>query len=217
MTIAHQLSGAVVNGRVADHPIAPMFLERWSARAFTDEVIGSEDLLTMLEAARWAASSYNVQPWRFVYELRDGPHWRECLDLLVPANRTWARHAAALVFFVSRAGMHEPGSDVELPSPTHAYDTGTASGYFALQANLMGWAVHGMVGFDQGRAMRVLAVPPNHAVQAVYGVGRRGNASLLPEKLRTREHASGRLPLGRLAFRGQFPIGSGEQTSPESH
>lgn len=210
MTIAHQLSGAVINGRVADHPIVPMFLERWSPHAFTDEVIGSEDLLTMLEAARWAASPYNIQPWRFVYELRDGSHWCECLDLLVAANRTWAQHAAALVFFVSRAGMHKPGSDVEFPSVTDAYDTGTAAGYFALQASLMGWAVHGMVGFDKDSAMRVFAVPPNHAVQAVYAVGRRGNASLLPEKLRTREHASSHLLLSRLAFRGRFPTGSGQ-------
>ena len=79
------------NSRTADYPIDPMFLERWSPRAFTGEPISETDLLTMLEAARWAASSYNSQPWRFIYARRDTPHWDRFLDLLVPHNQSWVK------------------------------------------------------------------------------------------------------------------------------
>ena len=148
------------NGRTADHPIDPMFLERWSPRAFTGENLAAEDMLTMLEAARWAPSCYNSQPWRFVYARRDTPHWDRFLDLLAPFNRSWATAASALMILVSNSLMRPPGSDKDVPSTTHSFDTGTASGYFALQANKMGWHVHGMVGFDKERAFAELNVPP---------------------------------------------------------
>ena len=137
------------NGRTADYPIEPMFLERWSPRAFTGEAISETDLLTMLEAARWAASSYNSQPWRFIYARRDTPCWDRFLGLLVPYNRSWAKNASALVILVSNSLMRPPGADKDVPSPTHSFDAGTASGYFALQAHKMGWFTHGMVGFDK--------------------------------------------------------------------
>lgn len=137
------------NGRTADHPIDPMFLERWSPRAFTGEPLAEADLLTMLEAARWAPSCYNSQPWRFAYARRDTPHWDRFLNLLVPFNRSWAKDASALVIMISNSLMRSLGSDKDVPSPTHSLDAGTASGYFALQAHKMGWHVHGMAGFDR--------------------------------------------------------------------
>ena len=193
------------NGRTADYPIDPMFLERWSPRAFTGEPIAEADLLTMLEAGRWAASSYNSQPWRFVYARRDTPPWPRLLDLLVPANRAWARAASALVVLISDSLMRRPGADRDVPSPTHSFDAGTASGYVALQAMRMGWHVHGMVGFDRDRAFADLNVPAGHRVEAVYAVGRLGDPSTLPEPLRAREHLNGRQPLTQLAFEGTFP------------
>jgi nitroreductase len=140
------------NGRHADHPIDPMFLQRWSPRAFTAEPIEEKDLLIMLEAARWAASSYNSQPWRFIYARRDTPHWEGFLNLLVAGNQVWAKEASALMFLISNFTMRRPGTDTEVPSRTHSLDAGTASGYFALQASRMGWSLHGMVGFDEERA-----------------------------------------------------------------
>jgi hypothetical protein len=80
----------MTNHRNPDYPIHEMFLNRWSPRAFTGEPITQDELLTMLEAARWAASSYNSQPWRFVYALRDTPAWDRFLNLLVPFNQSWA-------------------------------------------------------------------------------------------------------------------------------
>ncbi len=192
------------NGRTADYPIEPMFLERWSPRAFTGEAISETDLLTMLEAARWAASSYNSQPWRFIYARRDTPCWDKFLGLLVPYNRSWAKNASALVILVSNSLMRPPGADKDVPSPTHSFDAGTASGYFALQAYKMGWFTHGMVGFDRDRALAELNVPEGYTVEAAYTVGRLGDPSELPEALQAREHASARLPLTQLAFEGSF-------------
>ena len=190
--------------RHADHPISPFFLERWSPRAFAPEPVSHEDLMTMLEAARWAASSSNLQPWRFVYARRDTEAWPRLLDLLVEGNRVWARDAGALVFVVSNA-MRTTSEGKSAPSPTHSYDSGTASGYFTLQAHLLGFRAHGMYGFDHDRAMTVLRVPADHRVEAVYAVGRPGDPARLPERLRAREYPSGRRPLAELVFDGGFP------------
>ena len=193
--------------RRAAHPVAAPFLERWSPRAFSPDSITKAELMTMLEAARCAASSMNSQPWRFIYAQRGSDSWPLLLDLLVAANRVWAQHAAALVFFVSHTLMQARGSDALVPSPTHTYDTGTASGYFALQAQITGWRTHGMVGFDHLRAVDVLNLPPEYQVHAVYAVGRLGDSSTLPEPLRSRELPSDRQPLERLAFEGEFADG----------
>ena len=192
------------NGRTADYPVDLMFLERWSPRAFTDERLAGTDLLTMLEAARWAPSSYNSQPWRFAYALRDTPHWNRFLDLLVPFNRSWAANASALVILISNSLMRPPGSDKDVPSLTHSFDAGAASGYFALQASKMGWHVHGMIGFDRDGAFAELNVPAGHRVEAAYAVGRLGDPAQLPEGLREREHPNSRTPLAELAFEGSF-------------
>ena len=190
--------------RVADYPVAPIFIQRWSPRAFASEPIGEVDLLSMLEAARWAASSYNSQPWRFVYARRGTTYWSDFLDLLVPKNRLWVRAASAIVVFISKTTMRLPGAEGESPLATHSFDTGTASGYFALQAHIMGWSTHGMIGFDRDRASAVLCVPEGYAVEAIYAVGRSGDRSNLPETLRAREYPSTRLPLGEIAFEGCF-------------
>jgi nitroreductase len=188
--------------RKSDYPIHEMFLNRWSPRAFTNEPITKEELLTMLEAARWAASSYNSQPWRFLYALRDTAGWQRFLNLLVPFNRSWAKDSSALVFVISNSTMRSPRSGNEIPSTTHSFDAGTASGYFALQASLMGWYVHGMVGFDADRAFEELRVPKGCKVEAVYAVGKKGDPAGLPDELRAREAPSDRRPLAELAFEG---------------
>ena len=193
-----------MNGRRADHPIAPMFPDRWSPRAFTGEAIGKEEMLTILEAARWAPSSYNSQPWRFLYAHRGTEHWDRFLDLLAPLNRAWAKDAAALIVLVSDTLLLPPGAEKPVPSHTHSFDTGTASGYLALQAHLMGWSAHGMIGFDMDRAFTELNVPAGHRVEAAYAIGRRGDPDKLPELLRAREAPNGRKPLAEIAFEGGF-------------
>ena len=193
------------NRRKADYAIHEMFLDRWSPRAFTGELLTPEELFTMLEAARWAASSYNSQPWRFLYALRDTPAWEPFLNLLVPFNQSWAKESSALFFVISNSTMRSPRSGNEVPSPTHSFDAGTASGYFALQASLMGWYVHGMVGFDADRAFEELNVPKGYKVEAVFAVGRKADPTGLPEELRAREIPSDRRSLAELAFEVGFP------------
>ena len=194
------------NHRSADHPIDPMFLQRWSPRAFTAETISEEELLTIMEAGRWAASSGNAQPWRFLYARRGTPAWETFVDLLMPGNQSWAQHASAIICLLSRT-TRTTSSGEEVPLPTHAFDTGTASGYMALQAHLMGWFAHGMAGFHRDRLIEALGVPEGYRPEACYAIGRRGDPADLPEALRDREQPSDRRSLAELAFEGRFPPG----------
>ena len=193
-----------VNSRIADYPIDPLFLERWSPRAFADETISERDLLTILEAGRWAASSYNSQPWRFLYARRGTAHWQRFLGLLNPFNQGWAKDASALIVLVSNSLMLPPGAEKPVPSHSHSLDAGAAAANFALQATHMGWQVHGMVGFDMDRAFAELNVPLGYRVEAAYAVGKQGDRSKLPEGLQARETPSPRKPLAEVAFEGGF-------------
>lgn len=190
--------------RVADHPIDGIFLEHWSPRAFTGETIPESELFTLIEAARWAASAYNSQPWRFIYARRDTEHWQRLLGVLVEFNRSWVQHAAALIFVVSKSTLLPPGKDVEVPSHSHSFDAGSAAGSLALQAVRSGWAAHGMVGLDFESAFAELGLPAGYRVEAAFAVGRQGDKSILPEGLQAREAPSGRLPLSEIAFEGRF-------------
>jgi len=112
------------NPRAADYPINPQFTERWSPRAFTGESIPQETLLSFFEAARWAPSAYNSQPWRFLYARRDTPDWERFLGLLNEFNRNWAQHASALVIIASKTDFIAPGASEETPALWHTFDTG---------------------------------------------------------------------------------------------
>jgi len=134
------------NSRTADHPIDPLFLERWSPRAFTGETIPEAELLTLFEAARWAPSSYNSQPWRFLYARRDTPHWEKFLGLLNAFNQSWAKAAGAIVILVSKTHMLPPGAPSEIPSHSHSLDAGAAWAQFACRRHApagrpMAWSV----------------------------------------------------------------------------
>jgi nitroreductase len=192
------------NSRKADHPIDPLFLERWSPRAFADAAMSETDILTLIEAARWAPSSYNSQPWRFLYALRGTPSWDKFLGLLNPFNQSWAKNAAALLVVVSNSVMLPPGAEKAVPSYSHSFDAGAAWGYFALQAARSGWQAHGMVGFDHARAFAELDVAEGYRVEAAIAVGRVGDKSMLPEALQAREAPSGRLALSAIAMEGGF-------------
>jgi nitroreductase len=192
------------NARTAAHPIDTLFLERWSPRAFTGEAVPEADLHTMLEAARWAPSSYNSQPWRFLYARRDTAHWDKFLGLLNPFNQSWAKDAGALVVVVSNSLMRPPGAEKDVPSHSHSLDAGAAAVSFMLQATRMGYQAHGMVGFDMDRAFAELNVPQGYRVEAAYAVGKQGDKSKLPEGLQAREAPSPRKPLAEIAFEGGF-------------
>ncbi|MDR3515500.1 MAG: nitroreductase family protein [Azospirillaceae bacterium] len=193
------------HSRKADHPVHPLFLDRWSPRAFTGEAISGPDLATIFEAARWAPSSYNSQPWRFLYARRDTPQWPTFLGLLNDFNRSWAQQAAALIILVSRSTMLPPGADKEIPSYSHSLDAGAAWSNLALQATLLGWHCHAMVGFDIAKAFTVLNVPDGYRVEVAIAIGRRGDPALLPEALAAREQPNDRNPITDFTFEGGFP------------
>ncbi len=193
------------NPRTSTHPIDRLFLDRWSPRAFTGEAISEADLATLFEAARWAPSSYNSQPWRLLYARRDTPHWQKFFGLLNEFNQSWATRAAALVIIVSSEKMLPPGASAAIPSHSHSFDAGAAWANLALQATRSGWHAHAMIGFDIEGAAAALNVPEGYRVEAAIAIGRRGPPSLLPERTAAREFPSDRLPLGQIALEGGFP------------
>jgi nitroreductase len=186
--------------RETEYPIASLFRDRWSPRALSGEPIDRNELMSLFEAARWAPSSYNNQPWRFLYALRDTRHWPRFFDLLNEFNQSWANKAAALLLIVSKSTFQDGR-----PAVTHGLDAGAAWENLALQGSLKGLVVHGMQGFDYDRARQELHVPEEFEVLAMVAVGRPGRREDLPESLREREVPSGRKPIGEFAFEGEFP------------
>jgi len=199
-----QLSMTIANSRSTDYPIDPLFLERWSPRSFTGAPMREYELLTILEAGRWAPSAFNSQPWRFIYARRDTAHWPRLLGLLTQSNQLWAKNASALIILVSKTTVLPRGADKEVPSWSHSLDAGAAWCSMALQAQRSGWAAHGMVGFDRERAATELGVPEGYRVEAAIAVGRRGDKALLPESLQAREVPNDRVPLAQLVGEGHF-------------
>lgn len=193
------------NSRTADHPIAALFLNRWSPRAFTGEAITDETLFTLLEAARWAPSSYNSQPWRFLYAKRGSTPWPTFLGLLSERNQSWAKNASVLIVAVSKKAFTPPGKDAPVMSYSHSFDAGAAWANLALQASLAGWHAHAMAGFDVERAQTDLNVTDDYRVEAVIAVGRLGDKMDLPEGLRAAENPNGRRPLAESILEGGFP------------
>jgi nitroreductase len=185
--------------RRAAHAVDPIFVDRWSARAMSGEPITEAELLLLFEAARWAPSSGNFQPWRMLYARRDTPHWPLFFDLLADGNRRWAQHGAALVLFISKTLL-----DDGRPCITHSFDTGAAWENFALQAFARGLVVHGMQGFDYARARELLQIPAAYHVEAMAAVGKPGDRQSLPENLRAREQPSDRRPLEQTVREGPF-------------
>jgi nitroreductase len=192
------------NPRVADYPIDSQFIERCSPRAFTGELVPEYDLRTMFEAARWAPSSSNLQPWRFLYALGGTPDFAKFLALLVEGNRIWAKNAGALVILIFKTTQPVSGTDKVVPSRTHSFDCGTAWGYLALEAMRLGFAAHAMAGFDVARTMLDLKIPEDYRAEAAIAIGRRGDKSLLPEYLREREIPNNRRPQKDFVFAGEF-------------
>jgi nitroreductase len=177
-----------------------LFLDRWSPRAMSGEPLEESELAILFEAARWAPSSGNAQPWRILYARRDTPAWPTFLGLLVASNQVWAQHAAALLVFISRHVSERNGN----PAVTHAFDTGAAWENLALQGTLRGHVVHGMEGFDYERARVELSIPPEFQVQAMVAIGKPGPKENLPEHLQKRESPNDRRPLEQSVCEGKF-------------
>jgi nitroreductase len=188
--------------RHAAFPIDDLFISRWSPRAFTGERLDHADIMRVFEAARWAPSSNNAQPWCFAYALHGTPEFDRFLAPLNPRNQLWAQHASALIYLIART--HHMTEDGAVPLPAAVFDCGAAWAHAALQAHLMGLSTHGIGGFDHAKATIALNIPAYHQIQIAFALGRRGDKSILPEDLQAREVPNGRVDTHSFVHQGPF-------------
>lgn len=186
--------------READWPVESIILRRWSPRAMTGESISNAELMTLLEAARWAPSTYNEQEWRYLYAHRESEDWDTFLSLLVDANQSWCENAGVLILIVSHTRM----SSNDKPNPVHSFDAGASFENLALQGAAMRLVVHAMAGFDREKAREQLQIPENFEPEAMVAVGQPGDPHELPEKLQEKEKPSSRKPLKEICCAGRF-------------
>ena len=196
-----ELSNEVAMEREAEYPIDTAFLERWSPRAFSNREVEDEILMRVFEAARWAASSQNEQPWRFVLA-RKGEDLDKFVSFLAPPNKIWAQDAPVLVLLVGKKTFSYNGKD----NKTFALDCGTASGYMTLACTQNGLIAHGMAGFDGDMARALLGIPTDFEPLAVYAIGYRGDKRRLPEKYQEREIPSARRPIKDSLMEGKWLV-----------
>ncbi|PLT28471.1 nitroreductase family protein [Peribacillus deserti] len=193
-----QLENVVKEHRKAVHAVDPVFLNRWSPRAFSDQKVTDEDVNSILEAAHWAPSSFNDQPWRFVVAKTE-EHLQLFNKFLSPFNRTWAEKAPVLVMVASDTKRENGDSNT-----AHEFDAGTAWGHMAIQSTLLGLSTHAIGGFDRELAREILKVPADFKLHAVIAIGYRGEKESLSESLQEREIPSSRKPLEDVISEGTF-------------
>lgn len=183
-------------------PIHDLLRRRWSPRAFADRPVEPEKLCSLLEAARWAPSSYNEQPWAYLLATREQPvEFARLLSVLVEGNVVWAQHAPVLMLSLARVNFERNGK----PNRHAFHDVGLASGNLVIQATAMGLAVHQMAGFHVDKAREVFNIPEGWEPTAAIALGYRGEAESLPEPLRSRELAPRtRKPLEQFVFTGRW-------------
>ncbi|MBW3635630.1 MAG: nitroreductase family protein [Armatimonadetes bacterium] len=194
-----ELLPEVKEHRVPQYPVDNLFLNRWSPRAFSSQPVPDDVLNQIFEAARWAASSYNEQPWRFLVA-KTPADLEKFNSFLVPANQAWAKDAPILIVTLGKKTFTHNGTD----NSVYKHDVGAASAYMALAATQHGLHAHGMAGFDGEMVRATLGVPSDYDVIAMWALGYRGETSQLPEGYQGLEFPSDRRPLSEIVFEGGF-------------
>jgi nitroreductase len=171
---------------------------RWSPRSFSPREVSAQDLETILEAARWAASSNNEQPWRFLVARKsDGAAYEKILSLLVPGNQAWAKTAPVLLIMAAKRTFSNSGA----PNRYNLHDAGQALAHLFLQATALGLHAHGMAGFDAERAHKELGIPDDYDLGAAVALGYLASPDQLPERYRQGEVSKRqRKPLNEIVF-----------------
>ena len=178
----------------------PMFIDRWSPRAFSPDPLSKEEIETLFEAARWAPSCFNEQPWVFLYAQKE-EDLKKFRSILAEKNRVWANGAPVLAFILARRAFRHNGK----PNRWAQFDAGSAWMSLALQAHSMGLVVHAMGGFDEQKVYDLLSVPrEDYVAMAAVAIGGNGSSDLLPDELREREVPSQRVPLAEVLKEGSF-------------
>jgi len=196
--MSFQTPPIVKENRQPNHPIHPLLLSRWSPRAMSGEPISNDELMPLFEAARWAPSSNNLQPWKFLYAHRNSEHWTTYFDLLVEFNQMWAKNAAVLVVIVVQTESDGHKSN------TAEFDTGAAWQNLALEATNQKFIAHGIGGFDKKQATEKLNIPDTHKVMAMIAIGKPGPLSNLHERMHKQEIPNQRQPLEEMVKEGVF-------------
>ncbi len=180
------------------HSLLPAIANRWSPRAFLDKAVSKATLHTILEAAHWAASSNNEQPWRFIVASKENPeeHAR-FVSVLVERNQHWAKAAPVLLLSVAK----KTGTKNGKPNRFYLYDTGASAATLCIQAAALGLATHSMGGYDAAKAREVFGIPEDFEPGAAIALGYAGPAESVPEDFKAGELAArSRKPLSEMAF-----------------
>ena len=196
-----KVSTEVKKIRKTGYKIDSLFINRWSPRSMSGEGLTDDELFSLFEAARWAPSSFNNQPWRFIFARKKSDKER-FFSLLSEGNKPWNEKAAVLVVIVSKKTFDHNNQ----PSRTHSFDTGAAWENLALEGARRGLVVHGMQGFDYEKAKGVLKVPDDYEIEAMASIGKRGIKEDLPEKYQEMEKPSGRKAIKEIVMEGEFRV-----------
>jgi nitroreductase len=185
-----------------DYPINEFIQGRWSPRAFSEQTISKEDLHVLLEAARWAPSCYNDQPWHFIVATREErEEFDRMLNCLMPGNKVWAEKAAVLMLAVARKTFARNGK----PNRYHKYDTGQAVAAITIQAVELGIRTHQMAGFNADRARETYEIPEGYVPLTAIALGYSGDPEELTEDLRQTELGERkRKPQSEFVFKGEW-------------
>ena len=186
----------------SDFPVHELIRERWSPRAFADKPVPHEVLRSIFEAARWAPSSNNEQPWAYLVASReDKENFEEALSVLVEFNVNWAKGAPVLAIAVARLTFAKNNA----PNRNAQYDTGAASAMLSVEATARGLAVHQMAGFNPEKARQVYGIPQGWEAIAAIAIGYPGDPASLPPPLKDREMAPRtRKPIAEFVMTGHW-------------
>jgi nitroreductase len=189
-----------------DHPIQPLIAQRWSPYSFADRPVSDDAIRSLFEAARWAASSYNEQPWRYIVATKANPtEFERLLSCLVEANQAWAKAAPVLALGCVSMNFVRNGK----PNAAAEHDLGLASATLTLEATARGLSVHQMIGILPDRAREVFHIPAEIRPLTGLAIGYVADPGALPENLRDRDHAPRtRRPLAEFVFGGQWGTAS---------
>lgn len=185
-----------------DYPISELLAERWSPYAFDNRLVPEADLRSLFEAARWAPSSYNEQPWSYIVATRDNPEqFQRLLSCLVDVNQVWAKAAPVLALGVVRLRFSHNAKD----NRAAVHDLGLATGNLVLEATVRGLSVHQMIGILPDRARELYEIPDGYEAWTGMAIGYRGDPTSLPDPLRERERTpKPRKPLREFVFNGKW-------------
>src|SRR5438552_3784878 len=185
-----------------DYPVHELIRERWSPRAFASKSVAQNVLRSLFEAARWAPSSFNEQPWAYLVATKeDKVNFEKILETLVEFNAGWAKNASALAIAVTKVAFTENHA----PNRNAQYDTGAATALLSVEATARGLAVHQMAGFDPDKARHVFGIPTGWEAIAAIAIGYPGDPASLPQPLQDREMAPRtRKPINEFVMAGHW-------------